>query len=142
MASRVSKARSRRPERKETAQDDDARAKAQYRRRLDRLAEPVEEAESLRQAERAGRLADERAVLIRELAAANGSRGRGRRLGGETERARQNVGARIRDSPRRIDAVHPDLAAHLRAAIRLGITCSHRPVPPTAWRLGSAQARR
>lgn len=115
----------------------DARAKAQYRRRLDALAEQLAEAESLGLAQRAGRLSDERAALIRELAAATGFGGRDRRLGDEAERVRKTVGARIRDSLRRIDAVHPELAAHLRAAVRLGTTCSYRPATATSWRLGS-----
>lgn len=118
----------------------DARAKAQYRARLARLAGQIEDAVSLGDAARAGRLADERTALIRELAAAAGLGGRDRRLGDLTERARKTVGARIRDSLRRIDAVHPDLAAHLRAAVRLGTTCSYRPPVETPWWLGSGLA--
>jgi len=114
----------------------DERAKAGYRRRLDELAGQIDEARELGHTLRADRLTDERAALIRELAAATGFGGRDRRLGDETERARKTVGARLRDSLRRIDRVHPELAAHLREAVRMGTTCSYRPATSTTWRLG------
>lgn len=113
----------------------DEPAKAQYRRRLDGLAAQIDEAQELGHSARADHLIDERAALIRELAAATGFGGRNRRLGDETERARKTVGARLRDSLRRIDRVHPELAAHLRRAVRMGTTCSYRPATPTTWRL-------
>jgi len=53
----------------------DERAKAHYRGRLAALAELIEEAEGLGQTGRAGRLADERTALVRELAAASGLHG-------------------------------------------------------------------
>jgi hypothetical protein len=115
----------------------DARARAQYRNRLDTLAERIEDAEVFGRADTARRLADERTALIRELAAATGFGGRDRRLGGEAERARKTVGARIRDSLRRIDPVHPELAAHLRAAVRTGTSCVYRPPTATSWQLGT-----
>ena len=114
----------------------DERAKAQYRRRLDELADQIDEAEELGHSARAGKLTDQRTALIRELAAATGFGGRDRRLGDETERARKTVGARLRDSLRRIDRVHPQAAAHLREAVRIGTSCSYQPVEPTTWRLG------
>ena len=114
----------------------DETAKAQYRRRLDELAEQIDEASELGHGTRADRLTEQRTALIRELAAATGFRGRDRRLGDETERARKTVGARLRDSLRRIDRVHPQAAAHLRAAVRIGTNCSYQPVEPTTWRMG------
>jgi hypothetical protein len=116
----------------------DERAKAQYRRRLDELADQIGEAEELGHSTRAGKLTDQRTALIRELAAATGFGGRDRRLGDETERARKTVGARLRDSLRRIDRVHPQAAAHLREAVRIGTSCSYQPVEPTTWRLGGS----
>lgn len=84
---------------------------------------------------RAGLVVEERTALVRELAAATGLGGRDRRLGDESERARKTVGARMRDCLRRIERVHPDLAAHLRGAIRMGTVCSYQPEKPTTWRL-------
>jgi hypothetical protein len=118
----------------------DERAKAQYRRRLDELADQIDEADQLGHNALARKLTDQRTALIRELAAATGFGGRDRRLGDETERARKTVGARLRDSLRRIDRVHPQAAAHLRQAVRIGTSCSYRPVEPTTWRLGRTRA--
>jgi hypothetical protein len=114
----------------------DERAKAEYRARLSTLAGHINEAEELGHTARAGRLADERDALIRELAASTGLGGRDRRLGDETERARKTVGARVRDSLAKIERVHPELAAHLRGSVRMGTTCSYSPAVPTKWRLG------
>jgi hypothetical protein len=36
------------------------------------------------------------------------------------------VTARIRDAIRRIEAVHPELGAHLSQAVATGIQCSYR----------------
>ncbi|HEY7814349.1 MAG TPA: hypothetical protein VIC62_13995 [Nakamurella sp.] len=46
------------------------------------------------------------------------------------------MGARLRDSLRRIDRLHPTLAAHLKESIRMGTTCRYAPGTPTTWRLG------
>ncbi len=113
----------------------DERAKAEYRARLATLAGQIGEAGELGHTARAGRLADERDALIRELAAASGFGGRDRRLGDEIERARKTVGARLRDSLTKIDRVHPLLAAHLRASVRMGTTCSYNPAMSMAWKL-------
>jgi hypothetical protein len=45
------------------------------------------------------------------------------------------VTARIRDSVRRIEAVHPELGRHLRHAVRTGTACSYEPETATSWRL-------
>ena len=105
----------------------DERAKAQYRARLAALTEQAESAERAGDAPRAERVEAERSALVRELAAATGLGGRDRRLGDAGERARKTVGARIRDSLTKIDAVHPQLAAHLRGSLHLGTTCVYRP---------------
>ncbi|MEV0379350.1 AAA family ATPase [Nonomuraea sp. NPDC050643] len=77
-----------------------------------------------------------------ELRAAAGLGGRTRRLGDEAERARKTVTARIRDALRKLDRAHPELAAHLRAAVSTGSTgstgstCRYRPGDaPITWRL-------
>jgi hypothetical protein len=67
------------------------------------------------------------------LAAAYGLGGRVRRLGDPAERARTTVTARIRDTLRRIDTVHPALGAHLRATVSTGRSCVYRPEPPVRW---------
>jgi hypothetical protein len=115
----------------------DDRAKAEYRARLDLLADELESAERAGDAERAEQLETERSAVVRELAAATGLGGRARRLGDVGERARKTVGARVRDSLIKIERVHPELAAHLRASVRMGTSCAYRPAEPVAWRLTS-----
>jgi hypothetical protein len=113
--------------------DDEARTA--YRRRLARLDDQLDQAVSRNDSARAAQVAAEREALIKELSAAAGLGGRPRRLGDRTERARKTVTARIRDSLRRIDAVHPELAAHLRGAISTGTTCAYLSADPVTWRL-------
>jgi hypothetical protein len=115
----------------------DEEAKSRYRAHISRLDEEIDRATGLGDDERAARLDEERAALLAELRAAAGLAGRTRRLGDEAERARKTVTARIRDTLRRIDQRHPDLAAHLRAAVTTGAHCAYRPGPGAAvsWRL-------
>jgi hypothetical protein len=74
-------------------------------------------------------------VLLHQLSAASGLGGRDRRLGDELERARKTVSARIRDSLRRVAAIHPELGSHLEASITLDVRCSYQPAEPVVWRL-------
>jgi hypothetical protein len=113
----------------------DAHARHAYRDRLRQLDSDAEEADRAGDADRAARIAIERDALVAELSAAYGLGGRVRRTGSAAERARTTVTARIRDSIRRIDAVHPELARHLRAAIHTGTLCSYEPEHPVSWRL-------
>jgi tetratricopeptide (TPR) repeat protein len=113
----------------------DQRAKAAYRARLAELDAEIDEARSWQDPHRAAKARAEREALVAELSAAAGLGGRARRLGDEVERARKTVTARIRDALRRIDAVHPELAAHLRDAVRTGTSCSYQPPEPARWRL-------
>lgn len=57
------------------------------------------------------------------------------RLGDQTERARKTVTARIRDTLRKLDTLHPALAAHLKASVTTGTTCAYRPEHSPGWRL-------
>ncbi|REE96444.1 ATP-binding protein [Thermomonospora umbrina] len=113
----------------------DEEAKARYRRRLAELDEEIDRATVLGDDRRAAAHDDERTALLTELRAAAGLAGRTRRLGDEAERARKTVTARIRDTLRRLDRRHPDLAAHLRTSVTTGTTCAYRPQAPTPWRL-------
>ncbi|MGH3240902.1 MAG: hypothetical protein ACRDNL_11005, partial [Spirillospora sp.] len=73
--------------------------------------------------------------LLNELRAAAGLAGRTRRLGDEAERARKTVTARIKDTLRKLDQRHPELAAHLRDAVSTGSSCGYRPEREIAWHL-------
>ncbi|UGQ10771.1 AAA family ATPase [Yinghuangia sp. ASG 101] len=113
----------------------DDEAKARYRRRLARLDEEIDRATGLGDDARAAAYDTERAALLDELRAAAGLGGRARRLGDEAERARKTVTARIKDTLRRMDAVHPGLAAHLRENVSTGAACSYRGERGISWRL-------
>ena len=113
----------------------DQRAKTEFKSRLADLARQIDDADATGSPERAQTLCSERDALIRELAAAAGLGGRDRRLGDETERARKTVSARVRDAMSKIERVHPELAMHLRSALRMGTVCSYTPSEPTTWKV-------
>ncbi|MEV4454651.1 AAA family ATPase [Microbispora sp. NPDC049633] len=113
----------------------DEEAKARYRRRLALLDEEIDRAAERGDDDRAAEFDRERAALLAELRSASGLGGRDRRLGDEAERARKAVTARIRDVLRKLDRLHPALAAHLRAAVSTGATCRYRPEHDITWRL-------
>ncbi|TDB83479.1 ATPase [Actinomadura sp. KC216] len=113
----------------------DEEAKARYKRRLALLDEEIDRAAALGDDERAAGYDRERAALLAELRAAAGLAGRTRRLGDQAERARKTVTARIKDTLRKLDRRHPELAAHLRDAVSTGSSCSYRPEREIAWRL-------
>jgi hypothetical protein len=111
----------------------DGRARAAYRARLAELDEALSEAEGDNDVERIARARFERQLLADELAAALGLGGRSRLLGSGAERARKAVTARIRNSLRRLERCHPELAAHLAASITTGTSCGYVPAEPVTW---------
>ncbi|RDI55383.1 AAA family ATPase [Nocardia mexicana] len=113
----------------------DAEAKASYHRRLTTLDAEIDRAVALGADDRAADLDRERAALLSELRGAAGLAGRTRRLGDDAERARKTVSARVRDSLRRLDREHPELAEHLRAAVSLGVLCRYHPHREVSWAL-------
>lgn len=113
----------------------DETAKARYRERLEQLDEALDAAARRDDRARRAALESERDALLAELRAAAGLGGRTRRLGDDGERARKAVTARIRDTLRRLDELHPELAAHLRASVSTGNACGYHPDPAPPWRL-------
>jgi hypothetical protein len=113
----------------------DDRARAAYKARLTELDQDIDDATVSNDPERAARAAAERDALIGELSHALGLGGRSRRLGDDTERARKAVTARIRHTIGHLRRYHPDLADHLRAAIRTGTACTYQPAEPVDWDL-------
>lgn len=112
----------------------DATARAAYQARIRELEAELDEADTAGDPERSARSQAERDSLLEQLAQAYGLGGRARRTGSPAERARTAVTARIRDSIRRIEQVHPELGRHLRKAVRTGIFCAYDPEEPVAWR--------
>ncbi len=113
----------------------DATARAAYEARIIELTESIEHAEAVDDVDRAARLDEERAQLLRALAGALGMSGRSRPQGSEAERARKAVAMRVRDALARIDHELPELARHLRHAVRTGTFCAYEPERPVDWQL-------
>jgi hypothetical protein len=111
----------------------DEQARAAYRRRLAELDDELDEADRHSDLARSAALSAEREAIMAELASAYGLGGRARRSGDTAERARTAVTARIKDALRRIEAVHPDAAAHLTRAVRTGTFCAYDPHPAEHW---------
>jgi hypothetical protein len=114
----------------------DAKAKADYRRRLEELRDELAEAESFRDPERVARAREELEYLGAELARATGLGGADRRAASPAERARINVTKTIKQSLKRIAEENEPLGRHLGATIRTGTFCCYLPGPkPPCWRL-------
>jgi hypothetical protein len=105
----------------------DARAKAAYRERLERLADALEDAEELGDREAMARIRQEREALGDELSRAVGLGGRDRKAGSAAERARINVQRRIRDVLARVAEIDEALGRHLERHLKTGVFCSWRP---------------
>jgi tetratricopeptide (TPR) repeat protein len=113
----------------------DPKARAAYKARLEELGEDLREAESWRDAERAARARAEHEFLSRELSAAVGLGGRGRRGASPAERARQSVTKAIKAAIAKIARESPSLGRHLSTTIRTGNFCRYDPDPrvPISW---------
>ncbi|MGO9837222.1 MAG: alpha/beta fold hydrolase [Polyangiaceae bacterium] len=109
-----------------------------YRKRLSDLDETLRDAETCGDARASRKIARERDLLVRRLAADTGLGGRSRLENDPVERARKAVTARIRDAIRRIESVHPPLGKHLAAAIVTGVHCAYRPPHQVRWKVAAA----
>jgi hypothetical protein len=115
----------------------DDRAKEVYRRRLADIEDDIEEARTFGDAERVSRATSEKEFIVRELARAVGLRGRDRRAGATSERARAAVTRAIRNAMKRIEEHHPRLGEHLERTVRTGTYCSYMPDPAVEWETSS-----
>jgi hypothetical protein len=107
---------------------DDA-AREAYRRRLAEADEDIDEAVRLNDLGRQGKAEADRAYLVAELSRATGLGGRGRMVGGSSERARSSVARSLRYALAELDARHAAAAEHLRSSLRTGTYCSYHPDP-------------
>jgi eukaryotic-like serine/threonine-protein kinase len=115
----------------------DARARDEYRGRLEDLRAELDEAQRFRDEERAAGLEEEIDSLVAEIARAAGLGERERSSSSTAERARVSVTKAIRTAIRLIDRQSRELGEHLRSSIRTGRFCSYAPPgeTPPAWRL-------
>jgi hypothetical protein len=99
----------------------------EYRQRLSRLYEQIDELEMRGDASRLAHARAEREWLVAELAAGNGIGGRARPFPDDRERARVAVGKAIRRALTRICEADAVVGEHLRDHIQTGTRCSYRP---------------
>lgn len=105
----------------------DARAIADYRRRVAELDEEIDEAERLADAGRLAKRRAERDTLLAELSRAVGLGGRRRAAASASERARVNVQRRLKDAIARISEADPAAGRYFERAVRTGTFCCFRP---------------
>lgn len=116
----------------------DARARREFRRRIEDLEEDLAEARAQQDLARIERIEELREAVLAELRRATGVLGKDRGLGASTiERARKAVTARLRDTIRRITVELPDLGAHLDRSIRTGTWCRYEPSERVRWDLSA-----
>lgn len=106
----------------------DARAKAEYKQRLDELNEELREAERCADGGRRERAQRELDAVADQLARALGFGGKDRLASSDIERARINVQRRLEDTLGRIGVHDPALARYLAHTLNTGTYCSFDPL--------------
>src|SRR5262249_32806685 len=112
----------------------DGPARPAYKRRLLDLETELKEAERFNDPGRLARAQQEREFLQAELTRAVGLRGRSRRAGAASERARANVTKGLGLTIEKMPRANPGVGQHLAAAVRRGLYCSYTPDPRVALR--------
>ena len=122
----------------------DPQAKREYKRRLDELAEQLEDLRLRGSQERAEEVELEIAFLKKEISRAVGIHNRDRRAGSAAERARLNATRAIKSALEKISEHSLPLGRLLEDSISTGYFCSYSmdPAAPIAWQfaLGSSQS--
>ena len=111
----------------------DAKARAEYKRRLDELREEIERLRLMNDIGATERAEAEYEALSRQLIAAAGLGGHIRRSASHRERARVAVTKSIKTAIEGIRACNPSLGRHLSKAIRTGHFCSYEPSEKLSW---------
>jgi non-specific serine/threonine protein kinase len=111
----------------------DAKARNEYRRRLEELREEIARTRRMNDVGAAERAEAEYEELTEHLSAAAGLGGRIRRTGSHRERARVAVTRSIRSSIESIRLSSPSMSRHLTSSIRTGHFCRYSPALPTVW---------
>ncbi|MHC4975420.1 MAG: tetratricopeptide repeat protein, partial [Planctomycetota bacterium] len=113
----------------------DARARREYRQRVEEAQGQLERAERDNDLGRGAALREELDAIVEELMRATGLSRRTRAFGGRGERARSAVTWRIRSAIKKISAAHPRLGQHLANSVKTGIFCVYEPEKAVEWRL-------
>jgi hypothetical protein len=114
----------------------DAKAKAEYKCRLNELRQDLNQAERFNDPSRRTQAQNELQAIADQLASAVGLGGRDRRTSSDAERARSAVTKCIRKAIRQIGDAIPSLGYHLATRVKTGYLCPYKPHPdrPVAWK--------
>ncbi|MET9338936.1 hypothetical protein [Nonomuraea sp. NPDC003804] len=115
----------------------DRSAIEQYRARLARLGDVIDELSASGRQDRAEEARAEREWLMAELSSATGLAGRTRTFQDGAERARIAVGKAIRRALEQIAAKDHVIEAHLRESVHTGMRCVYRPGEVASRKLAS-----
>jgi tetratricopeptide (TPR) repeat protein len=107
----------------------DARARSDYRHRIEALRGQIDDALAAGVEERAQVLQAELDALVDQLAQAFGLGGRARRASSAAERARVNVTRALRSATAALGEALPEAGAVLDRRLRTGLYCAYEPDP-------------
>jgi pimeloyl-ACP methyl ester carboxylesterase len=115
----------------------DAKAREQYRRRINELRVELADAVELNDPGRAAQLRSELESLGDQIVAAVGLGGRNRKAASHAERARLMVTKAIKTAIARIRTSDASLGRYLATSIKTGNYCAYDPglLPPISWHL-------
>ncbi len=113
----------------------DHKAKTAYHKRIKELQEDIADAEALNQTEAIGPLREEYDSILEHLSQSLGLSGKTRKVGSTIEKSRSAVTWRIRNSIKKIEKSHPELAIHLSKSIKTGTYCNYSPEIQIDWTL-------
>jgi hypothetical protein len=117
----------------------DARAKAEYKRRINDLRQDLRQAEQLNDPQRKTAVQIELHAIAEHLASLVGLGNRDRKASSSAERARSAVTKCIKRAVQEIGMAIPSLGYQLAASIKTGYFCSYHPDPehPVAWKVSA-----
>lgn len=115
----------------------DEKAKKSYKAKLLSLQEELSLAEVNNDYQRSAVLQKEFDDILDMLSNSMGLSGRTRKSDDPIEKVRSAVTWRIRDSIKKIAAIHPALGKHLSNSVKTGIFCCYRPEKNIPWALES-----
>jgi hypothetical protein len=107
----------------------DARAKAEYKCRVNDLRQELNQAKRFNDPQRRTAIQNELQAIADHLASAVGVGGRHRKTSSDAERARSAVTKCIKKAIQKTGEAIPSLGTHLAARIKTGYFCSYNPHP-------------
>lgn len=111
----------------------DSKARADYKKRLQKIEKELQQAEGNRDLATAERLRAEQQFIEDELQSASGLHDRSRRTGDPVKRKQDQVRNAIDRALGKIRERDRTLADHLDGALRRGKDWSYHPEPPVSW---------